>query len=405
MDLGDILRYPWPTVCFGPNERVTYICEKTHSGHVEPEGIGRIVVGDMSAASFAWKTFAVATILALVIIFVRGDLYTDVRGEQPNGLGPSADAGPDQNVTGPTLVQLDGTASVPDAIITEFEWEFQYDGGTVTLNGSRPVFFFEHHGVYPVTLTVTDPERFQDSDVVNITVVTTPGEIINITVIGRNDWVEIGWGKPVHDGGSQVVGSIVYRGTTPDTLEPYYSDWWIRYWSWDSLAVNGQTYYYAVAALNDVGMGPLSHTVNATPMAVPDAPQNFTLEVVERAVHLTWDPPLWSDGRVNVTGYQVHRGIDPDWLYDTFDVGMNTSFVDEDVEEGVTYFYAIGADSSFGGSSITEVANVTIGDVGADEEMSEWWMVAGGFGLLAGLIVIFIFVIRMESRIGKKDVD
>ena len=368
-------------------------------------GIGRIVVDDLSAAAFAWKTFVVVTILALVIIFVRGDLYTDVRGEPPIEMGPVADTGPDQNVTGPTLVQFDGTASVPAAIDAKYEWEFQYAGGKVTLNGSRPVFFFEHHGVHQVTLTVTDLEGTKDSDVVNITVVTTPGEITNITVIGRNAWVEIGWGEPVHDGGSKVVGCIVYRGTTPDTLEPYFSDWWIRYWSWDYLAVNGQTYYYAVAALNEVGMGPLSQTVNATPMAVPDSPQNLTIEVIDGAVNLAWDPPLWTDGRVNVTGYQVHRGVDPDWLYDTFDVSMNTSFVDEDVEEGVTYYYAIGADSSFGGSSVTEVANVTIGETGVDEETSEWWMVVGGFALLAGLIVIFIIVLRMETRIGKKDVD
>ena len=83
-----------------------------------------------------------------------------------------------------------------------------------------------------------------------------------------------------------------------------------------------------------------------TPMAVPDSPQNLTVQLVDDVVHLEWDPPLWSEGRVDVIGYQVHRGTDPEWLYDTFDVGLNTSFVDEDVEEGVTYYYAIGALSS-----------------------------------------------------------
>jgi PKD repeat protein len=321
----------------------------------------------MNAIVIIMRVFLITMVLALVIIFVRGDIVLDAKGE---GLGsPVADAGPDQRVTGPVMVSFDGTASTDDLGIEQYLWEFTYDGMPVQLEGVEPQHYFERHGVYTVELTVTDANNATDKDSMTLTVVTVPGEIDRVSVIGRNNWVEIGWSDPVHDGGSPIIGAIVFRGTTPDTLEPYYSDWWIRGWSWDYLAVNGITYYYAVAALNEEGMGPLSEIVNATPMAVPDTPQNLTIEVVDGAVHLEWDPPLWSSGRVNVTGYQVHRGTDPEWLYDTFEVGLNTTFVDEEVEKGVTYYYTVGCDSSFGGSSVTELMNVTVGSV--EEETTD----------------------------------
>jgi PKD repeat protein len=355
----------------------------------------------MSASVIIWKTLAVSFTLALVVIFLRGDLVMEVRGEVD--LPPIADAGPDQEVTGPTQVLFDGTGSSDDFEIANYSWSLTYDDTNTTLEGQRPVFFFAIHGVYEVSLQVTDANGSTDTDTVNITVITVPGEIMRVTVIGRNSWVEIDWDEPVHDGGSPVVGCIVYRGTSPHKLEPYYSDWWIRYWSWDYLATNSITYYYAVAALNDAGMGPLSVIVNATPMAVPDSPQNLTVEVVDGAVHLEWDEPLWTDGRVNVTGYQVHRGTDPEWLYDTFLVGLNTSFVDEDVEEGVKYYYVVGADSSFGGSSVTEVLNVTVGDSPEEDENPESWEIALSFALMGGLAVLLWFILRMERNIGKRE--
>lgn len=360
-----------------------------------PKGIDRTVVGDMSALVVLLRTFLVAMVLALVIIFLRGDLVTEVQGVA--SMPPTADAGPDQMVTGPIEVEFDGTGSSDDMGIEHYLWEFSHDGSSVQLEGPTPEFTFHVHGVYQVGLIVTDEDGQIDQDSMELSVVTVPGEIERVTVIGRNGWVEIAWDDPVHDGGSPIIGSLVYRGTTPDTLEPYYSDWWIRGWSWDYLAVNGITYYYAVTAINEAGMGPLSPTVNATPMAVPDAPQNLTVQVVDGAVHLDWDPPLWSSGRVDVTGYQVHRGTDPEWLYDTFDVGLNTSFVDEEVEEGVTYYYVVGADSSFGGSSVTDLMNVTVGEVQAEED-TDWVVAALATTLVVAVLAVFGAVLYYGMR-------
>ncbi len=339
---------------------------------------------------------ALATVMLIVLL--RGDLLTEM-ADAVQDMPPEADAGEDQRVIGPAVVQLDGTGSDDDEGIEHYLWEVPDNGSTVQLEGPRPEFLFRSHGVYEVGLTVTDGNGATDSDTVNITVVTVPGQIPRLTAIGRNGWVELGWAEPEHDGGSPVTGCLVFRGTTPDRLEPYYSDWWIRYWSWDYLAVNGITYYYAVAAINEAGMGPLSETVSSTPMAVPDSPQNLSLEVRDGVVHLEWDPPLWSSGRVNVTGYQVHRGTDPEWLYDTFDVGLNTSFVDEDVKEGVTYYYVVGADSSFGGSAVTDVKEVTVGNPpsGGDEE-TDWLVGIIAMAIVVGFLAVVAAVIGLLMR-------
>jgi hypothetical protein len=339
--------------------------------------------------------------LALVIIFLRGDLVMDVQAQED--LPPVADAGPDQEVVGPVHVRFDGTGSTDDNGVVNYTWHVTDDDMVIILEGPRPDHFFTHHGVFNVSLTVIDGNGSTDTDSVNITVITVPGVIERVTVIGRNNWNDLAWSEPVHDGGSPVVGCIVYRGTAPDDLEPYYSDWIIRYWTWDPLAKNGFTYYYAVAALNEAGMGPLSHVVNGTPMAVPDSPQNMTVDLVNGTVHLAWDPPLWSEGRVDVIGYQVHRGTDPDWLYETIDVGMNTTYVDEDVEEGTTYYYAVGALSSLGGSSVSELMNVTVGDEADEERVPQEYEVALSFLLMAGLAVVLVYILRMERNIGKRE--
>ncbi len=355
----------------------------------------------MNAIRYLLRAAMLAMVLALVIIFLRGDLIMGAEGEGTEP--PVADAGPDQRVNGPAVIQFDGTGSYDDLGITGYAWEFTYEDVEVQLDGPTPEFIFSVHGTYQVLLTVTDSNNSTDTDSMNVTVITAPGEIPRVMVIGRNNWVEIAWDEPVHDGGSPVLGCVVFRGTTEDSLDPYYSDWWIRYWSWDYLAVNGITYYYAVAAINEVGMGPMSLVVNATPLAVPDSPQNLTIEEVDGAVHLAWDEPLWTDGRVEVTGYQVHRGTDPDWLYDTFEVGMNTTFVDEDVEEGVTYYYVVGADSSFGGSSVTEVVNVTLGGTQEETEQPETWELLLSFVIVIGLAGAMYYVFKMERKIGKDE--
>jgi PKD repeat protein len=93
---------------------------------------------------------------------------------------PIADAGPDQtNNDEGTTISFDGTASTDNVAIVSYEWEFDYEDNTITLDGSSPSFTFTQVGDYVVTLTVMDGEGNFDTDTMTVSIVdSTPPEVI-----------------------------------------------------------------------------------------------------------------------------------------------------------------------------------------------------------------------------------
>ncbi|NIP34317.1 MAG: hypothetical protein GWN18_05215, partial [Thermoplasmata archaeon] len=75
----------------------------------------------MNAIRYLLRAAMLAMVLALVIIFLRGDLIMGAEGEGTEP--PVADAGPDQRVNGPAVIQFDGTGSYDDLGITGYAWE------------------------------------------------------------------------------------------------------------------------------------------------------------------------------------------------------------------------------------------------------------------------------------------
>lgn len=325
--------------------------------------------------------------LALVVIVLRTDVIQSVDAA-PDQTPPEADAGPDQLIDEVVSVHLDGSASSDDVGIERYTWTLEYEGATVTLEGMHAYFDIRVHGNYTVTLTVEDGAGNVGTDELLVTVLPPPGPPTKVMVIAHSHWNEILWSDPHHNGGSEVTDFLIFKGRSPDDLFPFSGNWYMDHWHWDAVVENGLTYHYAVAAINEVGMGPLSTVVNATPMAVPDVPQNLVVEYRDGVVHLSWDAPNETFGHVAVTGYEVHRGTDPDWLYDTWSVGMNTTFADPDVEEGVTYYYAVGATSHLGSSTVTQVEGVTVEDEeeGAYVTVIAMTIVTALFGVILGLL-------------------
>ncbi len=93
---------------------------------------------------------------------------------------PVADAGPDQmNNDEGTTIYFDGTASTDNVGIVSYEWEFDYEGNTITLDGSSPSFTFTQVGDYVVTLTVMDSEGNFDTDTMMVSIDdSTPPEVV-----------------------------------------------------------------------------------------------------------------------------------------------------------------------------------------------------------------------------------
>lgn len=82
--------------------------------------------------------------------------------------------------------------------------------------------------------------------------------------VASDGHVGLRWSAPISDGGSEVTGYRIYRGTASDgeTLLAQVGN--VTSYS-DSSVANGTTYFYKVSAVNRVGGGSLSNERSATP--------------------------------------------------------------------------------------------------------------------------------------------
>lgn len=92
-----------------------------------------------------------------------------------------------------------------------------------------------------------------------------PGVPMAFTVVSSDGVVTLAWSEPADDGGSAITGYRVYRGMMEDGLgivedvtEMHYTDTGIS---------SGQTYYYAVSALNAEGEGVKTDVLSIIPEA------------------------------------------------------------------------------------------------------------------------------------------
>ena len=86
---------------------------------------------------------------------------------------PTANAGPDVQVSQGTDVHLDGGNSTDNVGIVSYTWSFTYDGAPRSLAGVTVDYKFNIPGVYPVVLTVEDANELADSDSMTVTVLDT----------------------------------------------------------------------------------------------------------------------------------------------------------------------------------------------------------------------------------------
>ncbi|HXG76135.1 MAG TPA: fibronectin type III domain-containing protein, partial [Gaiellaceae bacterium] len=100
-----------------------------------------------------------------------------------------------------------------------------------------------------------------------------PSAPTNPTALAGDGSVSLSWSAPSFDGGSAVTGYRVYRGTVAGG-ESFLAQTGPSLGYVDGSAVNGQTYWYRVSAVNALGEGPLSGSVSATPagLVVPVEP-------------------------------------------------------------------------------------------------------------------------------------
>jgi len=212
---------------------------------------------------------------------------------------------------------------------------------------------------YQVTARNTIGEG-QRSNEANATTWTIPGPPNSLAGVAGNGQVALTWLPPTSNGGSSVTSVTnyrIYRGTMAGG-EALLIELGNVLTYLDGGLANGQRYYYRVAAKNAVGEGSMSSEVWAVPATIPGAPTSLNAVEGDRQVTLTWTAPA-DDGGSAITNYMVYRGTAAGAESFLTQLGPSTSYVDNGLTNGETYYYEVSAVNAVGEGSQSNEAVAT----------------------------------------------
>lgn len=125
--------------------------------------------------------------------------------------------------------------------------------------------------------------------------------------------------------------------------------------SWTSLALNSDNYVrisFSYSGLKYAKMLP----------PVPYPPKNLRAYTGYGFMNLIWDQPS-DPGGSPITNYNIYRGTGSGQEDYLLSIGNATSYNDTDVSNGVTYYYRVSANNSYGESPLSNEASATPGKV------------------------------------------
>ncbi|MCK5414589.1 MAG: fibronectin type III domain-containing protein, partial [Thermoplasmata archaeon] len=181
--------------------------------------------------------------------------------------------------------------------------------------------------------------------------------------------VRLEWTTPIMTGGLPIMGYHVWRGTTRDDLSHLVALGNVTGYLDEDLE-NADTYYYGMAAFNQLFNSTLSPLVSAIPRGPPSAPQGFEVTPGNGKISLKWSPPL-NNGGMGLEGFKLLRGTDPASLTVMYDLdASDMAWIDGPLENGVEYYYAVLAYNRLGDGDLSPIVKATTyGPPGAPLEL------------------------------------
>jgi predicted phage tail protein len=170
----------------------------------------------------------------------------------------------------------------------------------------------------------------------------------NLTAIAGNASVALSWEPPADDGGMAVTNYTIYYGTNSGNYTMNMIVGNLTGYTITGLT-NGQRYYFAVSAINEVGESEKSNEFSAVPCTLPSAPKNLTAVAGNRNVTLTWEPPA-DNGGAAVTNYTIYYGTSSGNYTNNITVGNITSYTITGLINGQRYYFAVSAFNAVGES-------------------------------------------------------
>jgi fibronectin type 3 domain-containing protein len=184
-----------------------------------------------------------------------------------------------------------------------------------------------------------------------------PQHPYGIILSAGDSYVDIHWSLPSDNGGSNLSSIILFRGLSIGlmaqiaVLDPDATSFN------DTNVENGEEYFYALKAVNDVGRSIMSGKHSAKPMTTPGGIMSLFTVYGDGFALLMWGNPI-EDGGSEITGYNIYRKD----LFFNFTLiatvdGTTFTYNDTDIVNGFTYEYRIYAMNEVGegeGSNIVQ---------------------------------------------------
>ncbi len=184
------------------------------------------------------------------------------------------------------------------------------------------------------------------SDVGHSTPGTVPEGPANLILNFGDGQVNLSWSSPIDNGGFKVNGYNIFRSSNSEEMELIATLTGSMNYT-DPDVTNGIRYFYCINAFNLKGDGPRSSEICITPGTFPGPVRNLSISSGNGQVDLEWMPPV-SDGGYQVTGYEIFRGRSPDMMEYLATINGTESFMDNDVNNGITYWYTVIAVNELG---------------------------------------------------------
>ena len=331
--------------------------DATFTSVATPSGTSHTVTGLTNGTTYYFKVAAVNSVgtgsqtssVSAVPATVPGvpQSLSGTRGDTQVALSwsaPSSDGG--ATVTGYVVYQ-----STDDATFTQAATP---SGTSHTVTGltNGTTYYFKVAAVNSVgTGTQTSS--------VSAVPATTPGVPQSLSATHGNAQVALSWSAPSSDGGEAVTGYKVYQSTDDASFTLVASPSGTSH-TVTSLT-NGTQYYFKVAAVNAVGTGSQTSSVNATPATTPAAPTSLAATNGDTQSVLTWTAPTDTGGSA-ITGYKVKWGETSGYPGNAAYISTgstNATYTKTSLTNGTQYSFQVAAINAEGDGAYSSTATAT----------------------------------------------
>ena len=193
---------------------------------------------------------------------------------------------------------------------------------------------------------VTAIEEGPASNEANATPYIYPGVPTDFNVTGADTSATLKWSAPITDGFTPLLGYHVFRGTEAGNLSQVDTVSGLGYK--DTGLAAGTTDDYKITAYNAAGDGGATPEMSITTVMKTETipPIGLTAIAAEGKVTLQWNPPTG----VEVFTYSIFRGNDSGGEVFLTNYPL-TSWVDNNITSGKTYYYKVSAMTTQGDES------------------------------------------------------